>query len=70
MSVQSTRHEILLRLTPSGWTARSTDPDVARNFGMDVIPLAFDPDTDPEIVLARMRQLNPDYEVHLEDEHE
>ena len=59
-------HNIRLSLTPAGWQAKHTDPEVYRLFKTDTLPTAFTADAAPMTVLAEIRRLNPAADVQLD----
>ncbi len=58
-------HLISLSLTPAGWVAKHSDPEIYRLFKTDTLPTAFTAAAAPMVVLAEIRRLNPDCDVQL-----
>jgi len=62
------KNRIKLYRTADGWVCRFMGPHagrVRRLFGSDTIPSAFTADARAGRVLAKIRELNPGYEVEI-----
>lgn len=56
-------YKITLFKQNGSWMARSTNPRVKELFGTDTIPTAFTDAAPHAEVIARIRELNPSYQV-------
>jgi hypothetical protein len=59
-------HNIRLSLTPAGWVARYTDPEIYRLFKTVTLLTTFTANAAPMAVLAEIRRLNPAADVQLD----
>jgi hypothetical protein len=59
------REKLELWREPSGWVVRTNDPETIEIMGTDVLPTAFTALASADMVVTRIRELNPDADVVL-----